>query len=435
TLIWRRFIASQMAPAVYDQTSVDIAAEDLVLRASGSVLKFPGFLDVYQDRTDESPDAPPGGEEDNGQLANGRDRLLPPLEEDDPLRLRGAEPAASGVLPEQHFTQPPPRYTEAALVKELEEDGVGRPSTYATILDTLEKRRYVVIERRKRQFIPTALGREVNKLLVQGFPEVMDVKFTAKMESDLDEIEKGAAPWLPILRSFYQNFDKTVQAAKKTLPNLKVHTEPIERACPSCGQPLVKRFSKNGWFISCSAYPGCKFAENLPENGAAAEGDEEMALIEEKAPPCEACGAPMQAKRGPFGPYLTCSALPKEHKTRKILPGGRAADAPAPTGVACGRPGCDGELVMRRSRKSGKPFYGCNKFPACKYVAWDRPVARPCPACGHSLMTLKTTKKSGTQLVCPVKSCGHAEPAPAGLLASLEDGGNGRPEKEREVPA
>ncbi|MBI4251370.1 MAG: type I DNA topoisomerase [Candidatus Tectomicrobia bacterium] len=435
TLIWRRFIASQMAPAVYDQTSVDISAEELLLRATGSVLKFAGFLDAYQDRPEETSDAPPEGEEENGRAANGRDRLLPPLEENDPLRLRAAEAASTGVLPEQHFTQPPPRYTEATLVKELEEDGVGRPSTYASILDTLEKRKYVTIERRKRQLIPTSLGREVNKLLVRGFPEVMDVKFTAKMESDLDDIEKGSAPWLPILRSFYDKFDKTVQAAKKALPNLKTHTEPVERACPACGQPLVKRFSKNGWFISCSAYPECKFAESLPAEGAGQEQDEEIALIEEKAPPCDECGAPMQARRGPFGPYLVCSALPKGHKTRKILPGGAAAAAPVPTGVACGREGCGGELVMRRSRKSGKPFYGCSTFPECKYVVWDRPIAQPCPSCGHPLMTIKTAKKSGVHLACPIKSCGHTEPAPPGLLASLGTGGHTEPEKGQEVPA
>ncbi|MBI3128880.1 MAG: type I DNA topoisomerase [Candidatus Tectomicrobia bacterium] len=433
TLIWRRFLAGQMAPAVYDQTSVDITAEDLLLRATGSVLKFPGFLDVYQERTEEA-EGPPDSEEENGRAgAGGRDRLLPSLDEGDPVRLRGTEAASNGVLPEQHFTQPPPRYTEAALVKELEEDGVGRPSTYATILDTLEKRKYVTVERRKRQFTPTSLGREVNKLLVRGFPDVMDVKFTAKMESDLDDIEKGSTPWLPILRTFYDRFDRTVQTAKKALPNLKTHTEPVDRACPECGEPLVKKFSKNGWFISCSAYPDCKFSESLPEEGSPEE-DEDLVQGEEKAPPCEECGASMQARRGPFGPYLVCSEYPKEHKTRKILPGGKAAAAPIPTGVPCGREGCGGELVMRRSRKSGKPFYGCNKFPECKYVVWDRPVARPCPACGHPISTIKVTKKSGVRLVCPIKSCGHSEPAPPGLLASLGDD-HTESEKEQEVSA
>ncbi len=431
TLIWRRFLASQMAPAVYDQTTVDIVAGDLLLRASGSVLKFPGFLDLYQEKTEEAAENSNG---DEGRAPGGRDRLLPPLAENDPLALRATEAAPSGVLPEQHFTQPPPRYSEATLVKELEEDGVGRPSTYATILDTLEKRKYVTVERKKRQFIPTPLGREVSKLLIQGFPEVMDVKFTAKMESDLDEIERGTAPWLPVLRDFYQRFEKKVQEAKKVLPNLKTKTEPLDRNCPECGSPLVKKFSRNGWFISCSTYPDCKYSENFP-NGDAAEGetDEEITQIEEKATPCETCGAPMQARRGPFGLYLVCEASPKEHKTRKVLRGGREAPPPVPTGVACGRQGCDGELVVRRSRKSGKPFYGCNRFPQCNYVVWDRPVPRACPACGHPHLTLRATRKAGAQLACPVKSCDHAEAAPADLLARLDGGQPLAPARDREA--
>ncbi|MDA1001590.1 MAG: type I DNA topoisomerase, partial [bacterium] len=297
TLIWRRFVASQMNPAVYDQTSVDIPAENLLLRATGSILKFPGFLEVYQDKAEENN----GAETAAANGANGKDRFLPSVETGDALRRLSTEEAKSGVVPAQHFTQPPPRYTEASLVKELEEDGVGRPSTYASILDTLEKRRYVIVDRRRRQFTPTSLGREVSKLLVQGFPEEMDVKFTAKMEHDLDEIEEGTRPWLPVLSDFYNQFDRKVQSAKTTLPSLKAAAEPVDRACPNCGEPLVKKFSRNGWFISCSGYPDCKHAENIPQPGEDEEPDEDIARIEEQAAPCDVCGAPMQVRRGPYG--------------------------------------------------------------------------------------------------------------------------------------
>lgn len=427
TLIWRRFVASQMAPAVYEQTSVDVAVdqrtengaarEELLLRASSSVLKFAGFLKAHGEgaASGEAGQDAPGAKPE-------RDRLLPPLAEGDPLLLVKSEAAPTGVLPEQRFTQPPPRYTEASLVKELEADGVGRPSTYANILDTLEKRKYVTMERKRRQFTPTLLGREVARLLVQGFPDQMDVGFTAKMETSLDEIEKGEKPWLPVIRDFYEDFDRKVQLAKKELPNLKTKTEPLDRNCPECGRGLVKRFSKNGWFISCSGYPGCRYSEDIPAGDGAdpEEPEEELARIEEIAPPCEECGAPMRARRGPFGIYLACSAFAAEHGKRKVLGNGQVADGPKPTGVACPREGCGGELVERRSRRTGKPFYGCSRFPTCKTVVWDWPVARPCPSCGHPVLTVKTTKKDGARLVCPQKDCGHAAECPPELLERME---------------
>ena len=428
-LIWSRFLASQMAPAVYDQTSVDIIrdtktengaeAEELLLRASGSVLKFRGFLQVYQSDSNpgcgaaEAPKAKPSGA--------GEDRLLPPLEDADPLSLVKSESAPTGVLPERHETQPPPRYTEASLVKELEEDGVGRPSTYASILDTLEKRKYVTVERKRRQFTPSSLGREVSCLLTQGFPDQIDVGFTAKMEKYLDGIENGATQWLPMMRDFYDNFDEKIQIAKEELPNLRTIEEPIGRNCPECGGELVKKFSRNGWFISCSRYPDCRYSENIPTGSKPDEPEEmeELARIEEVAPPCEECGAPMQAKRGPFGIYLSCTAFP-EHRTRKVLRNGQIDAAPKSTGVPCPREGCDGELVERRSRRTGKPFYGCNRFPACKTVTWDWPVAQPCPACGNPILTIKTTKKNGVQLACPQKKCGYVGECPPELVEQME---------------
>lgn len=428
SLIWRRFLASQMAPAVYDQTSVDITQdrqatggandEELLLRASGSILKFNGFLGVYQ--TSFEPEGNTGSR--NARRSNSeQDRLLPPLEDGDPLSLVKSESAPTGVKPEQHFTQPPPRFTEASLVKELEEDGVGRPSTYASILDTLEKRKYVTIESRRRQFTPSSLGREVNRLLIQGFPDQIDVGFTAKMEKYLDDIEKGTTPWLPVMRDFYDNFDRKIQIAKKELPNLKTGGEPIGRNCPDCERELVKKFSKNGWFISCSGYPNCRYSENIPtENEPEPEAAEEMARIEEIAQPCEECGAPMQAKRGPYGVYLSCTASPDTHKKRKALGNGQTASAPKSTGVSCPREGCEGELVERRSRRTGKPFYGCNRFPACKTVAWDWPVAQACPSCSHPILTIKTTKKYGNQLVCPQKECGYAVECPPELIERME---------------
>ena len=428
TLIWRRYLASQMSPAVYDQTSVDIsldhqakndaAEEELLLRASGSILKSAGFLKVYQDDAESRDDK--DGQSPRPESSGG-DRLLPPLAVNDPLSLVKSESAPTGVLPEQHFTQPPPRYTEASLVKELEEDGVGRPSTYASILDTLEKRKYVAVERKRRQFTPTSLGREVTRLLIQGFPDQIDVGFTAKMESSLDDIETGETPWLPIIKDFYDNFDQKVQLAKKELPNLKAKTESISRSCPECGRELVKKFSKNGWFISCSGYPGCRYSENIPTDGeASSESEEELARIEEIAPPCDECGAPMQARRGPFGIYLACSAFPAEHKKRKVLGNGEAAVGPKPTGAPCPRDGCDGELVERRSRRTGKPFYGCSRFPDCKTVVWDWPVARPCPSCGHPVLTIKTNRKNESRLVCPQKNCDHSVECPPDLLEQIE---------------
>ena len=428
SLIWRRFVASQMAPAVYDQTSVDISLdphaeniadeEKLLLRASGSILKFKGFLSVYQSDSETRGDVDtPKAKASNSE----QDRLLPPLEDGDPLSLVKSESAPTGVAPEQHFTQPPPRYTEASLVKELEEDGVGRPSTYASILDTLEKRKYVTIERKRRQFTPSLLGREVNRLLIQGFPDQIDVGFTAKMEKYLDDIENGTTPWLPVIKDFYDSFDKKIQIAKKELPSLKTKGEPIGRNCPDCERELVKKFSKNGWFISCSGYPGCRYSENIPsESEPEPEAEEEMARIEEIASPCEECGAPMQAKRGPFGLYLSCTASPNEHKKRKALANGQSPTGPKPTGVRCPRDGCDGELVERRSRRTGKPFYGCNRFPACKTVSWDWPVAQPCLSCAHPILNIKTTKKSGTRLVCPQKDCSHAAPCPPELIEQME---------------
>ncbi len=419
TVIWRRFLACQMTPAVYDQTSVDIKADHLILRATGSILKFPGFLKVYEDTSTA------GGNITNGSGDNeswsGRDRILPPLEESDAVSLIATDKTDTGILPEQHFTQPPPRYTEAALVKELEEDGVGRPSTYASILDTLEKRRYVSLERKSRQFTPTSLGIEVNRLLIQGFPEEIDVKFTAKIENSLDDIESGNLPWLPMLRDFYIQFDKKIQEAKVSLPNLKTKTEPIDRDCPECESPLVKKFSRNGWFISCSKYPECKHSESIVEEGEDTETDEELSRIEEKAPPCEECGEPMRVKRGPYGLYLCCSDKPKEHKTRRLDASGQAAEAPEPTGIDCAREKCAGELVSRRSRRTGKIFYGCNQFPKCNYVVWDLPIGDACPTCGHPHVTLKTTKKNGTQLTCPQKSCTYQMDPPPALIERLGD--------------
>jgi DNA topoisomerase-1 len=430
TLIWQRFMASQMTQAVFDQTSVDIMAEDLLLRASGSILKFPGFLKVYQDDIVDSE----GGAGEGSGNSSGKDRLLPALENNDQVALVASETTSTGVLPEQHFTQPRPRYTEAALVKELEEDGVGRPSTYASILDTLEKRRYVTLERKNRQFTPSSLGLEVNKLLVQGFPEEINVKFTAKVENDLDDIESGTQAWLPILQAFYEQFDKKVQEAKTTLPNLKTQTEPIDRECPECQSPLVKKFSRNGWFISCSGYPDCKHSESMIPEGEDAETDEEIAQIEEKAPPCEDCGEPMRAKRGPYGLYLCCSVAPKEHKTRRLDASGQAVQPPESTGIACASKDCRGELVSRNSRRTGKKFYGCNQFPKCKYVIWDFPILQECPTCSHPHLTVKTTKKNGIQLVCPANSCDYAIDATPALAAQAANANGAAPAKaEKEL--
>jgi DNA topoisomerase-1 len=352
-LIWERFIASQMQPAVYDTMAADIVAvrgDDApiaLFRAQGQSIKFKGFTAVYvESREDEQVG------DDEAESA------IPPLEEGEILEALGLEP-------KQHFTQPPPRYTEASLVKALEELGIGRPSTYASILGTIINERGYV-RRERRTLFPTELGVEVTDLLKPFFPEIMDVEFTAQMEDSLDRIEEGDRPWVDTVKEFYARFEPDLRRAEKEMRNVKVGTETGE-ACPECGQPLLERRGRFGKFLACSAYPDCRYTRDL--------SGKERAVDEPTDEVCPTCGKPMVIKEGRYGRFIACSGYP-ECKTTK----------PLPLGIGCPQPGCSGQLVARRSKR-GRVFYGCSTYPACTFVLWQRPVTEACPKCGAPFLT------------------------------------------------
>jgi DNA topoisomerase-1 len=368
-LIWERFLASQMLPAVYDTVAADIDAGPCLFRAQGSTLRFAGFTAVYvESRAEEAP-AP----EDEGESA------VPPLEVGEVLKLLALEP-------KQHFTQPPPRYTEASLVKTLEEQGIGRPSTYAQILSTIQDRGYA--RRDKGTLFPTELGMQVNDLLVPHFPEVMDVEFTAQLEESLDKIEEGEADWVDTVGAFYKQFARDLKAAGKKMDNIKVGLETGE-ACPECGKPLVKKFGRFGSFLACSTYPDCKYTKDL--GGGERPADEPTDEV------CPTCAKPMVIKRGRFGKFIACSGYP-ECKTTK----------PLTLGIACPQPDCGGQLVERRTRR-GKTFFSCTNYPTCKFALWTRPVAEPCPACGAPFLTERMARGGKLTRQCIREGCGFKQ--------------------------
>jgi DNA topoisomerase-1 len=382
-LIWKRFIASQMEAALFDSTTVDIGAgrgvgdqgsgigknqatsdsrsltsDPYTFRATGSVLKFPGFLAVYNVSLDE-------GEEDEDS-----ERRLPPLAEREPLDLLQ-------LLPIQHFTEPPPRFTEASLVKELERLGIGRPSTYAPTLATIVERKYV--EASEKKLFPTTLGRVVTELLVAHFPSIVDYGFTSQMEQQLDDIAEGQKKWVPVLRDFYVPFERTLVTAKQTMRNVKREDVATDLSCPKCKSgTLVIKFGRNGEFLACNRYPECDFTSDFQRD---AEG--QIVLNAASTPEmsdvmCNVCGRPMVIKKSRFGPFLGCSGYPECSNTRRIGKDGKPVPLPEPTGVTCPKCGA-GELMQRRG-KFGRPFYGCNRYPKCDYLVNDlAEVARYVP--------------------------------------------------------
>jgi DNA topoisomerase-1 len=357
-LIWQRFVASQMNPALVLTTTADIAAGPFLLRASGSRIKFDGFTRAYSSAltTDES------GTETS---------KLPALAEGDALGQRA-------ILPEQHFTEPPPRYTEASLVKTLEEKGIGRPSTYATIVGTILTRDYVLRDRGK--LTPTELGMTVWKLLAKMFGDVFEVEFTAKMERELDRVENGKDEWDHVVSEFYGPFQKDLTAAEAQREALKASlAEESDRECPQCGSKMVKRYGRNGPFLACPRYPECKTTMPIEEEAESAEVPTQ---------PCPVCESPMRVRSGRFGKFLACSRYPDCKGTR-----------PLGLGMPC--PDCGtGELVERRTKR-GKSFFGCNRYPACTFAVWDRPVKQPCPVCAYPILVQKRTKTKGDYLQCP----------------------------------
>jgi DNA topoisomerase-1 len=368
-LIWKRAVASQATPAEFDQTTVEIAAGRLGLRASGSVLRFPGWLKVY-------------GRDEDDEAEEGR---LPELQEGWPLAVAGeplAEPAEDGtparpVRPEQHFTQPPPRYTDASLVKALEEENIGRPSTYATIVTSITKRDYV--EREGRSLKPTELGMLVTRLLVTHFPDVFNVEFTAGMEEELDDVEEGKREWQHVVRDLWMPLSKDLDSVKKKTREIKESLqEKTDILCPSCGKHhLVKKFGRNGVFLACPGYPECKHTQPL----------DQAELPVPVAGTCPLCGAGLVARQGPYGRYIHCERRPECKFTK-----------PYTLGIPCPQCG-QGELCEKRSRK-GKIFYSCTRYPDCDYALWDKPVAHPCPN-GDSPLMVEKNYKSGPALVCP----------------------------------
>lgn len=371
-LIWKRTVACQMAEALLDQTSVDISAgSEYMFRAAGTVIRFPGFMKLYiEGRDDES-------EEKEG--------VLPPLVEGEILSLRQ-------LVPEQHFTQPPPRYTEATLVKTLEEYGIGRPSTYASIMNTLTERKYARLD--KKRFFPEDVGMVVSDLLVNHFTRYVDYNFTASLEEELDRVSRGEKQWKPLLHDFWGPFSDLLKQKEKEVNKSDLTTEATNEACPDCGKPLVVKLGKFGKFFACSAYPDCKFIRKMEkEKGEIAE----PVYSEEK---CEKCGSPMLIKDGRYGKYLACSAYPGCKNIQPLV-------KPKGTGVVC--PECrEGELTEKKSRY-GKMFYSCNRYPTCKFALWDLPVERKCPKCGFPLLVKKVYKKEGEFLKCPKEGCDFKE--------------------------
>ena len=437
-LIWNRFVASQMPAATFDETTVDINAAPstssgqakYVFRVKGSVPKFAGWLAVYNQETIEAKADGPGPDAVSADDEDGSS-VLPPLREGDTLQLRE-------LKPEQKFTQPPPRYSEATLVKALEENGIGRPSTYASIISVIQARDYV--NKIEGRFKPTVLGRMlVDRLLSPAFDDILDVEYTRNLEEDLDKIEEGTSNYAKTLGSFYKKFEKDLKRASKEMINLKEGVEPDPAvACDKCGKPMVIKAGKFGLFLACSGYPECENTRELetPEAGADGEGIEEA---------CENCGKPMAMKRGRFGQFLACTGYPECKTTRKIITTKQGMTAAKPdqmldercpkcesnlvlkqgrfgeftacsnypackyvkqksTGLVCPKDG--GDVVERKSRR-GKVFFGCANYPDCDFVLWNRPVLEPCPQCGEKFLIEKITKRHGRQLLCHKEDCDY----------------------------
>ncbi|HUG38518.1 MAG TPA: type I DNA topoisomerase [Candidatus Limnocylindrales bacterium] len=368
-VIWERFLASQMLPAIYDTMAADVEAGVCLFRAQGATLRFAGFTGVYVESRDEAPAA----EEES-------EAPLPPLVEGETLKLRALDP-------KQHFTQPPPRFTEASLVKALEERGIGRPSTYAQILSTIQDREYV--RREKATLFPTELGMQVNDMLVPHFPEVMDVEFTAQLEESLDKIEDGDANWVETVAAFYKEFSKDLARAGRKMDDFKEGVK-TDETCPECGKGLVEKWGRFGKFIACSAYPECKFTKEVA-------GGRERPADEPWDESCPTCAKPMVVKHGRFGKFIACSGYP-ECKTTK----------PVPIGVGCPQEGCGGQLVERRSRR-GRTFYSCANYPTCTYSLWTRPIPDPCPSCGAAFVTERIARGGKRTRACVREGCGYKE--------------------------
>lgn len=371
-LIWKRTVACQMIDATLNTVAVDFEIKDSTFRANGSTILFPGFISVYQEDVDDKKLA-----EDEAE------KMLPPLEE-------GETVPVESITGEQHFTEPPPRFTEASLVKTLEEFGIGRPSTYASIIATLKNREYVEMD--AKRFKPTDVGRIVNRFLTQYFTMYVDYDFTAKLENDLDAIASGETEWVPVLEHFWAPFKTQIEAVHVNVKRSDVTQEAIDENCPTCGKQLSIRLGKRGRFIGCQGYPECNYTRNLSD-----DAQSEPETIDRACPECE---SPLLIRHGKYGKFIGCSNYPK---CKHIEP----LEQPEDTKVDC--PKCKkGHIVKRKSRR-GKIFYSCNKYPDCDYALWYQPIHEKCPQCHWSIMMMKTTKTKGNEKVCPQKECGYSE--------------------------
>jgi DNA topoisomerase I len=411
TLIWNRFVASQMAPAEFDVTRIDIRAGDALLRATGEVMRFPGWRRIYEETRDEGETA--------GEAPT---TALPALTQGDALTARE-------ILTAQNFTQPPSRYTEAMLVRALEENGIGRPSTYASILSVLSDQDYV--DKEEGRFRPSHLGEVVVDLLLPFFGDIFEIRYTAGLEEELDRIEEGETKWVDTLRVFAAKFGEDLQRARLEMPKIKELTEKTDEVCQVCGSPMLKRWGRFGEFLACERYPECRYTRDLSPQQAA------LPVVSE---PCPVCGRPMTLRRGRWGVFLACTGYPECKTTRRIkVENGTIEvhrDVPleetcplcqkplarktgrfgeyigctgypacryirhTESGVACPEPDCGGQLVEKRTRR-GRRFYGCSRYPSCRFAVWDRPIPRPCPKCGYAFVMERETKREGTHCVCP----------------------------------
>lgn len=378
-LIWKRTIACQMMHATLNQVAVDLhcGSDQNVFRATGSTVMHPGFMSVYLE-----------GEDDSQEAGDDQDRLLPPMEEGRPVQLLD-------INANQHFTEPPPRYSEASLVKALEEFGIGRPSTYATIISTLQNREYVTLE--SKRFYPTDVGRIVNKFLTEHFTKYVDYSFTANLEDELDAVSRGEKEWVPLMNAFWQPFHDLIADKDTSVQRKDVTQETLDESCPECQSPLSIRLGRNGRFIGCTNYPACSYTRNLSDDNES--GSSEPEVVEGRH--CPKCQSSLVIKTGRYGKFLGCSGYPN---CKHIEP----LEKPAGTGVKC--PQCHSGDILKRKSRNGKIFFSCSEYPKCSYALWDAPVNESCPQCQWPILTIKNTKRKGAEKVCPQKECDYATP-------------------------
>lgn len=378
TLIWKRTVACQMIDATIDTVAVDLSSKDCIFRANGSMIVDPGFINVYQEGFDDKKK-----EEDEAH------KMLPPLKEKQWVTLQD-------IVGEQHFTEPPPRYTEATLVKGLEERDIGRPSTYASIIATLKNREYVTLE--SKRFTPTDVGRVVNRFLTQYFPQYVDYDFTARLEDELDDIARGEKTWVPVLDAFWKPFKALVDDIQQTVKRSDVTQEKTDEKCPDCGHPLVVRLGKRGRFVGCSHFPECKYTRNVGEDSNAPSSTQVVADRK-----CPKCGGDLLIKQGQYGKFIGCSHYPECHFLEPL-------EKPKDTDVRC--PECHKGSILQRKSRRGKIFYSCSLYPECKYALWNEPITEVCPNCKWPILTVKVTKKKGREKLCPQPNCGYIVPYP-----------------------